>query len=54
MLFDRDRGILNQLSQLPAGSQIYITGHSQGAALATLDEIVPVLCQLWTVILGTR
>ncbi|MDE2060220.1 MAG: lipase family protein [candidate division NC10 bacterium] len=36
MLFDRDRGILNQLSQLPAGSQIYITGHSQGAALATL------------------
>lgn len=36
MLFDRDRGILNQLSQLPPGSQIYITGHSQGAALATL------------------
>lgn len=36
MLFDRDRGILNQLRPLPAGSQIYITGHSQGAALATL------------------
>lgn len=36
IMFDKNRGILKQLSKLPANSQIYITGHSQGAALATL------------------
>jgi hypothetical protein len=37
LLKDPKDGILVQLaSRVPAGSQIYITGHSQGAAMATL------------------
>jgi hypothetical protein len=37
LMFNKERGILNQLKQLvPEGSDVYITGHSQGAALATL------------------
>jgi len=37
LLFDKQRGILKQLSEnVPAGAQLTITGHSQGAAIATL------------------
>jgi hypothetical protein len=37
LLFAQDKGILAQLAQrVPQGSKIYITGHSQGAAIATL------------------
>jgi hypothetical protein len=37
LMFARDHGILNELKQVvPPGSVIYITGHSQGAAVATL------------------
>lgn len=35
-LFHKEKGILSQLKQLPAGSSIFITGHSQGAAIATI------------------
>jgi len=34
VMFHRSRGILNQLAKLPEGSRLYITGHSQGAAMA--------------------
>lgn len=37
LLFDKQRGILKQLSDnVPAGVHLTITGHSQGAAIATL------------------
>lgn len=36
LLFHKDLGILTQLQKLPDGSKLYITGHSQGAAIATL------------------
>lgn len=36
LMFAQDKGILAQLAQVPAGSHIYITGHSQGAAVAAL------------------
>jgi hypothetical protein len=36
LLFHKTKGILHQLLKLPKGSDIYITGHSQGAAIATL------------------
>ena len=36
LLFDRRRGILSKLASLPPNSQLLITGHSQGAAVATL------------------
>jgi len=37
VLFDRTYGLLNALKgSLPVGSRLYITGHSQGAAIATL------------------
>ncbi len=36
LLYHKDLGILNQLGRLPAGSRVLITGHSQGAAIATL------------------
>ena len=36
LLFHKELGILKQLQQLPNGSRLYITGHSQGAAIATL------------------
>jgi hypothetical protein len=36
LMFHRNLGILKQVRTLPAGSKIYVTGHSQGAAIATL------------------
>ena len=37
LMFAQDKGILAQVTQLvPAGSHIYIAGHSQGAAIAAL------------------
>ena len=36
LLFHNTKGIVQQLLTLPEGSDIYITGHSQGAAIATL------------------
>jgi hypothetical protein len=37
VLFDVDHGLLRQLKdKLPRGARLYITGHSQGAAIATL------------------
>jgi hypothetical protein len=37
LMFHKEAGILNQVKKLvPPGSRIYITGHSQGAAMATL------------------
>lgn len=36
LLFHHAKGILKELLKLPAGSEIYVTGHSQGAAIATL------------------
>ena len=36
LLFDKEFGILNVLKDLPEGSKLYITGHSQGAAITTL------------------
>jgi hypothetical protein len=38
MLFEKDLGILRQLrdAKLPANAKLFITGHSQGAAIATL------------------
>jgi hypothetical protein len=38
MLFERDLGILRQLrdAKLPDNAKLFITGHSQGAAIATL------------------
>ncbi len=37
LLFARDKGILAELAlHVPQGSKIYITGHSQGAAIAAL------------------
>ncbi len=36
LMFAQDKGILAQLAKLPADSHIYITGHSQGAAIAAL------------------
>jgi hypothetical protein len=37
LLFARDKGILAELAlHVPPGSKIYITGHSQGAAIAAL------------------
>jgi len=36
LMFHKDQGILKHLAERPPGSQIYITGHSQGAAMATL------------------
>ncbi len=36
LTFHKDKGILNQLLQVGDYSEIYITGHSQGAAIATL------------------
>lgn len=36
LLFHKDLGILTQLQKLSDGSKLYITGHSQGAAIATL------------------
>lgn len=37
LMFDEQYGILNQLkNKVPPESEIYITGHSQGAAIATL------------------
>lgn len=36
ILFDGTSGVLRKLQDLPAGSQIFIAGHSQGAAIATL------------------
>ena len=38
MLFDKDLGILKKLNdvQLPENAKLFITGHSQGAAIATI------------------
>jgi hypothetical protein len=36
LLFDRQYGLMKALSEIPNGSRVFITGHSQGAALATL------------------
>jgi len=36
LAFDQEQGILGALRALPPGSRIFITGHSQGAAIATL------------------
>jgi hypothetical protein len=36
LLFDRTNGILSQLQQVPNRAEVFITGHSQGAAIATL------------------
>ncbi|MFZ5763562.1 MAG: lipase family protein [Thermodesulfobacteriota bacterium] len=37
LMFDEEKGILNRLREMvPAESEIFITGHSQGAAIATL------------------
>lgn len=36
LLFHKELGILAQLKKLPNDSKLYITGHSQGAAIATL------------------
>ncbi|TAN67496.1 MAG: hypothetical protein EPN17_11010 [Methylobacter sp.] len=38
LLFDKEKGILKQLKEkkLPADAELFITGHSQGAAIATL------------------
>ena len=36
ILFDRTYGLLKTLQTLPSGSRMFITGHSQGAAVATL------------------
>jgi hypothetical protein len=36
LMFAKDKGILAKLALVPAGSHIYIAGHSQGAAIATL------------------
>lgn len=36
LMFHKKVGILQAIKNLPAGSKLYITGHSQGAALATL------------------
>ena len=36
LLYDATNGILSRLETLPDGSQIFIAGHSQGAAIATL------------------
>lgn len=36
LLFHETKGILKQLRDLPSGSRVYVTGHSQGAAIATL------------------
>ncbi|OYV35847.1 MAG: hypothetical protein B7Z83_06800, partial [Thiomonas sp. 20-64-5] len=36
LLFHRTKGILKELMKLPEASEFFITGHSQGAAIATL------------------
>lgn len=36
MLFDRQFGLIKALQRLPEQSRLYITGHSQGAGIATL------------------
>lgn len=36
LMFHQQQGILTQLRKLPENSQIFITGHSQGAAMTTL------------------
>ncbi len=38
LLFDHDFGALHELLNLPQGAQLYIVGHSQGAAMATLTQ----------------
>ena len=40
LLYHETRGILRYLLSLPSGSQVLITGHSQGAAIATLVHAV--------------
>lgn len=37
-LFDKDFGAFKELEKLPEGSKLYIVGHSQGAAMATLTH----------------
>lgn len=36
LMYHNTKGILKELAKVPEGSDIYITGHSQGAAIATL------------------
>ena len=36
LTFHKEKGILQELLKIPDRSQLYITGHSQGAAIATL------------------
>jgi Lipase (class 3) len=36
LLFDANFGILAKLDGLPAGAEVFVAGHSQGAAIATL------------------
>ena len=36
ILFDRQFGLIKALQDLPEGSRLYVTGHSQGAGIATL------------------
>ena len=36
LTFHKEKGILKELLNIPDNSEIYITGHSQGAAIATL------------------
>jgi hypothetical protein len=36
LTFHKEKGILRELLNIPNNSEIYITGHSQGAAIATL------------------
>ncbi len=38
LLFDHEFGALPELLKLPHGTQLYIVGHSQGAAMATLTQ----------------
>jgi hypothetical protein len=38
MLFDNDFGAMRYLDKLPQGAKLYIVGHSQGAAMATLTH----------------
>jgi len=39
LLFDKQKGILKQLAEnVPAGAELLVTGHSQGAAIATLTH----------------